>query len=98
MKGKLKLFNVIYNFFEVSWNKLMFVFLSSYMVYVWKVIDFEDWEFFMIFGGECFIRLIDLIFNIKYIVRVCVCVGIEIGFIGDESDVIIMKNLVFKIK
>lgn len=52
----------------------------------------------MIFGGECFIRLIDLIFNIKYIVRVCVCVGIEIGFIGDESDVIIIKNLVFKIK
>lgn len=52
----------------------------------------------MIFGGECFIRLIDLIFNIKYIVRVCVCVGIEIGFIGDESYVIIMKNLVFKIK
>lgn len=52
----------------------------------------------MIFGGECFIRIIDFIFNIRYIVRVCVCVGIEIGFIGDESGVIIMKNLVFKIK
>lgn len=98
MNGKLKFIDIIYNFFEVRWNKLVFVFFSSYMVYLWKVLEFEGWECFMFIDEECFMIIIDLFFNINFIVRVCVCVGIEIGFIGDVSDVIIMKNLVFKIK
>lgn len=97
MNGKLEFFNIIYNFFEVCWNRLMFVFFSYYLVYVWEVLDFEGWSFIII-GRECLIIINDLFLNIKYIVSVCVCVGREIGFFGYESDEIFIKNLVFKIK
>lgn len=43
-------------------------------------------------------RVINLFFNVKFVVSVCVCIDIYIGLIGDESDVIIIKKLVFKMK
>lgn len=98
MKGKPKPFNVTHNSFEVSWNKPTFAFPSSYMVYVRKATDSEDWESFTTPGGKHSIRLTDLTLNTKYIVRVRACVGTETGPIGDESDVITTKNLAFKIK
>lgn len=98
IKGKPKPFNVTHNSFEVSWNKPTFAFPSSYMVYVRKSTDLEDWESFTTPGGECSIRITDLTLNTKYNVRVRACAGTETGPFGDESDVITTKNLAFKIK
>lgn len=76
----------------------MFVCFISYSVYVRKVLEFERWKILNFRNGECFLEISDLFFNIKYVVCVCVYRGIEIGFVGSESDVIIIKSLVFKMK
>lgn len=98
MNGKPEPFNVTHNSFEVRWNKPTFAFPSSYMVYVRKASSPEDWECFTSTDGERSMTITDLSLNTKFIVRVRACAGTETGPIGDESDVIITKNLAFKIK
>lgn len=98
MYGKPKSFNVTHNSFEVSWNKPTFAFPSSYMVYVRKASDPEEWECFTSTDGQRSMKITNLSLNTKFIVRVRACAGTETGPIGDESDVITTKNLAFKIK
>lgn len=98
MNGKPEPFNVTHNSFEVRWNKPTFAFPSSYMVYLRKASNPDDWECFTSTDGERSMTITDLSLNTKFIVRVRACAGTETGPIGDESDVIITKNLAFKIK